>query len=181
MAKLYLILFLATLMSGVGYAGYSYYMWSQETMNTLRENNVKLKIIGSKKNFTHSFYNKVITTCSTTWKNTGLNVNIALNYGGREEILNAVNSLNEDMKKGKLKGKITEKRLQKYLYTSDIPDPDLVIRTSGEQRLSNFLLWQSAYSELYFTDVYWPDFRKAEFCKAVLDFQQRKRRFGKSE
>ena len=106
--------------------------------------------------------------------------NIAVAYGGREEIVDAIREIAEDVKEGKLKiEEIDEKRVSEYMYTGDVPDPDLVLRTSGEERISNFLLWQLAYSELYFADVYWPGFRKIDFLRAIRNYQRRKRRFGK--
>lgn len=105
--------------------------------------------------------------------------NIAVAYGGREELLQAIRSVAEDVKAGKMKSDdIDENTISSRLYTKDMPDPDLIIRTSGEERLSNFLLWQNAYAELYFTDVYWPGFRKVDFLRAVREYQMRKRRFG---
>jgi tritrans,polycis-undecaprenyl-diphosphate synthase [geranylgeranyl-diphosphate specific] len=104
---------------------------------------------------------------------------IAVAYGGRQEILDAIRSMAEDVKKGVLRpSDIDEKLVSKYLYTAHLPDPDLILRTSGEERISNFLLWQVAYSELYFTDVFWPGFRKVDFLRAIRTFQQRKRRYG---
>jgi tritrans,polycis-undecaprenyl-diphosphate synthase [geranylgeranyl-diphosphate specific] len=106
--------------------------------------------------------------------------NIALAYGGREEIIQAIQKIAKDVKAGKMKIKdIQEPIVSKYLYTNGIPDPDLILRTSGEERISNFLLWQLAYSELYFSDVYWPAFQKRDFLNAIRTVQQRKRRFGK--
>ncbi len=106
--------------------------------------------------------------------------NIAVAYGSREEILEAIRKIAEDVKLGKLDSKdIDEKVFSNYLYTADLPDPDLVLRTSGEERVSNFLLWQLAYSELYFADIYWPGFRKVDFLRAIRSFQKRQRRFGK--
>jgi tritrans,polycis-undecaprenyl-diphosphate synthase [geranylgeranyl-diphosphate specific] len=105
--------------------------------------------------------------------------NIAVGYGGREEIVHAIKKVAEAVKDGKMKvDDITEKTFTEFLYTKDMPDPDLVLRTSGEERISNFLLWQLAYSELYFSDVYWPGFRKIDFLRAVRSYQLRKRRFG---
>ena len=107
-------------------------------------------------------------------------LNVAIAYGGREEILDAIKSISKEVKKGTLNPEdIDEKLIERYLYTGEIDDPDLVIRTSGEERISNFLLWQSAYSELYFTDVYWPDITKLDLLKAVRDYQKRQRRYGK--
>lgn len=106
--------------------------------------------------------------------------NIALAYGGREEIIRAIQKIAGDVKEGSLKIEdIQEPIVSKYLYTNGIPDPDIILRTSGEERISNFLLWQLAYSELYFSDVYWPAFQKRDFLKAIRTCQQRKRRFGK--
>ncbi len=105
--------------------------------------------------------------------------NIAVGYGGREEIVHAIKKVAEAVKDGKMKvDDITEKTFTEFLYTKNMPDPDLVLRTSGEERISNFLLWQLAYSELYFSDVYWPGFRKIDFLRAVRSYQLRKRRFG---
>jgi tritrans,polycis-undecaprenyl-diphosphate synthase [geranylgeranyl-diphosphate specific] len=105
--------------------------------------------------------------------------NLAVGYGGREEILQGIKKLAEAVKEGKLKvDEIDEKTFSKFLYTKDMPDPDLILRTSGEERISNFLLWQLAYSELYFSDIYWPGFRKIDFLRAVRSYQLRKRRFG---
>ncbi|MDG6220958.1 MAG: polyprenyl diphosphate synthase [Candidatus Thermoplasmatota archaeon] len=106
--------------------------------------------------------------------------NIAIAYGSREEIIQAIKRIAVDVKDGKVEPEgIDEKTFSSYLYTGDFPDPDLVLRTSGEVRISNFLLWQMAYSELYFTDVYWPGFRKIDFLRAIRSYQQRQRRFGK--
>ena len=104
---------------------------------------------------------------------------IAVAYGGRQEILDAVRTIAEDVKSGKLRPSDVDERLvSKYLYTAHLPDPDLILRTSGEERISNFLLWQMAYAELYFTDVYWPGFRKVDFLRAIRTYQLRKRRYG---
>jgi tritrans,polycis-undecaprenyl-diphosphate synthase [geranylgeranyl-diphosphate specific] len=105
--------------------------------------------------------------------------NIAVAYGSREEILSAIRDIAEDVKAGKIESKdIDSKVFSSYLYTADLPDPDLVLRTSGEERVSNFLLWQLAYSELYFADIYWPGFRKVDFLRAVRSYQKRQRRYG---
>jgi undecaprenyl diphosphate synthase len=114
-----------------------------------------------------------------TAHNRGMVLNLALSYGGRDEIVEAVRSIAEDSRVGKIRPRnITKELFSKYLYTAEIPDPDLLIRTSGEYRLSNFLLWQTAYTELYFTDVLWPDFRRKHLMEAIYDFQRRERRFG---
>ena len=115
-----------------------------------------------------------------TKNNSGLNFQIAINYGSRDEIVRAVRTLAKDCKEGKIEAeKITEEVLESYLDTHGIPDPDLLIRTSGELRLSNYLLWQMAYTEFYFTDVLWPDFTKEELEKAILQYNKRERRYGK--
>ena len=107
-------------------------------------------------------------------------LNIALSYGGRAEIVDAVKKIGMDIQQGALNPcEISEELIGQYLYTEGLPDPDLIIRTSGEERLSGFLLWQSAYSELYFTEVYWPAFRQLDFWRAIRTYQQRERRFGR--
>ena len=111
---------------------------------------------------------------------TGLNLTIAVNYGGRDEIVRAMREMYIDLtEKGADASEITEGRLSSYLDTADLPDPDLLIRTSGEQRLSNYLLWQLAYAEFYFTPVPWPDFRREEFLEAIAAYEHRERRYGK--
>jgi undecaprenyl diphosphate synthase len=107
-----------------------------------------------------------------------LRLNVALSYSGRAEIIRAVNMLIKDVKKGILR-RVDESSFRRYLFTEEMPDPDLLIRTSGEMRISNFLLWQIAYSELYITETLWPDFRKEQYIKALKDFSRRERRFGK--
>jgi len=115
-----------------------------------------------------------------TQANTGLNLNLALSYGSREEIVHAVRAIAQKVKQGKLQPEdISQETLQAHLYTAGLPDPDLLIRTSGESRVSNFLLWQLAYTEIYITDVLWPDFRENELLLAIEDYQRRERRFGK--
>ena len=106
-------------------------------------------------------------------------MNIALNYGGRDEILRAVKLISDDIEKGVIKSsEIDQNTFENYLYTKGIPDPDIIIRPSGEQRLSNFLLWQCAYSEFWYSDICWPDFKETDLHKAIYDFQKRDRRFG---
>ena len=145
----------------------------------LTKNNVVIRFIGSKEHLSKSYNKKVIETCKKSWNNNGLHLNVAMNYGGRQEIIDAVNDIFSEMKTGKIqKSKIDEELINNYLYTAGMPDPDLLIRTSGEQRLSNFLVWQSVYSELYITKTLWPDFRRIEFLEAIIEYQKRSRRFG---
>ena len=142
---------------------------------TLAGENVVIKAIGSRKELTEEIQQQIIKTENFTKDNTGIVMNIALNYGGREEIINAV----REIKKSDIAWEdIDEKVFSSYLYTKNQPDIDLLIRTSGEQRLSNFLLWQNSYSEFWFTNKLWPDFSKSDLYDAILDFQKRNRRFG---
>lgn len=155
------------------------------TINTevgeLIKNNVRLKQIGDMKSLPESVQKKLEEAIFKTSHCTGLTLVLALSYSGRSEITNAVAQMLVDAKEGKLTAEnVTESLISSYLYTSEIPDPDLLIRTSGEYRISNFLLWQLAYSEMYFTGTLWPDFRKKDLFEAVLDYQQRERRFGKT-
>jgi len=143
-------------------------------LSSMQKNGIKLNIIGKIEKFSSKVKKELAFALEQTKNNKTMVLTLALGYGGQDEIVNAVNNL---LSKGK-KGIITSKDLSKQLYTHNLPDPDLIIRTSGEKRLSNFLLWQSAYSELWFTDVLWPDFDKQEFMRAIYDYSKRKRRFG---
>lgn len=146
----------------------------------LNKQNIYVRFIGSEDNLSPDYMKDILATAALTHQNTGMVVNIAFNYGGRQEIVNAVKSLYSQMLKddpAKIDA-ITAEDLSRFLYTSGQPDPDLIIRTSGEMRLSNFLLWQSAYSEIYVTETLWPDFDKVEMVKALIDYQKRDRRFG---
>jgi undecaprenyl diphosphate synthase len=146
----------------------------------LHKNNVKFNIIGDLEMLPPSTRKGLEEGISLTSENTGLNLSLALNYGSRQEMLEATQTLAMQVKDGLISvGDINEELFSKYLYTNGIPDPDLMIRTSGESRLSNFLLWQSAYTEIYMTSTYWPDFREKELLEAILDYQKRERRFGK--
>ncbi len=148
---------------------------------TLIENNVRLLVIGDMESLPPAIVDKLIDVIDRTSKNTGLTLIVALSYGARWEIARAARLVAEDVASGKLnKDEIDEELFNRYLTTSDIPDPELLIRTSGECRLSNFLLWQLAYAEMYFTPTLWPDFRKEHLYSAILDFQKRERRFGKT-
>lgn len=151
----------------------------EKELKELHANNVKVNIIGDYKMLPAEAVEKLETSLETTKNNSGLQLNIALNYGSRLEIIKAISALATMSKSGEIDPEeIDEKALSALLYTKDMPDPDLIIRTGGELRLSNFLLWQAAYSELWFTDLYWPDFRKRDLEEAILDYQTRKRRFG---
>lgn len=152
-------------------------------LKELNENNVRVKILGDYRKLPEDAVQRIETAVETTKGNTGLQFNIALNYGGRAEIVFAVKNICEQVKSGDLLPEnIDEEVIGNGLYTgkpfADVPDPDLVIRTSGETRISNYLLWQSAYSEFVFTDVLWPDFTPEEYEKAIEEYQNRERRFG---
>ncbi len=141
----------------------------------LLDKDIKLSIIGDRSKLPLFVNREIDNVLEETKNNNSLIFNIALNYGGRVEIINAVKGIIE---KGLKKEDINEEVFSEFLYTKDLPDPDLLIRTSGEIRVSNFLLWQIAYAELYFTDVLWPDFDTIEMLKAIIEYQKRERRFG---
>ncbi len=148
---------------------------------TLMKNNVKLFSIGCKESLPNNVQEKLASCMKQTSTNTGLTLVLALSYSSRWEIIQAVKNLAGDVKKGDVDiSDIDSNLFSGYMETRNMPDPELLIRTSGEFRISNFLLWQIAYSELYFSDVLWPDFRKEHFYEALLDFQNRERRFGKT-
>ncbi len=153
----------------------------QKELESLHKNNIRLHVIGDL-NMLPDYTRKELDAALTkTVNNTGMNLVIALSYSGRWELLNAVKNIAHDVKVNKINvEEINQDTLQKYLCTSEFPDPELMIRTSGEFRISNFLLYQLAYAELYFTNVRWPDFRKENLYEALLDFQNRERRFGKT-
>ena len=145
------------------------------------KNNVSLRIIGEVERLPEDVRTAILNLVERTSKNTGTTMLIAFSYSSRWEITRAVQSLAGQVKEGKLQPEdITEDTFEKALATEFMPDPDLLIRTGGELRLSNYLLWQCAYSELYFCDTYWPDFGTKEFCQAIAEFQNRERRFGKT-
>lgn len=146
---------------------------------TLAGENVVIRAIGSRAELSEEIRQQILKTEAFTANNTGIVMNIALNYGGREEIVHAVKSICADVKDGKLDSEALDERLfSEYLYTAGQPDIDLLIRTSGEQRLSNFLLWQNSYSEMWFTRKLWPDFTVHDLHNAIIDYQSRGRRFG---
>jgi tritrans,polycis-undecaprenyl-diphosphate synthase [geranylgeranyl-diphosphate specific] len=145
----------------------------------VHKNKIHVRVLGQRESLPSDLREAVKYAEERTKDYNNYFFNIAVGYGGREEIVHAIKKLAEDVKSGKLPvDSIDEKTFSSYLYTKDLPDPDLILRTSGEERISNFLLWQLAYSELYFTDVYWPGFRKIDFLRAVRAYQMRKRRFG---
>lgn len=149
------------------------------SIKTSKKNNMRVRIIGDKSGLSKEIQTKIKALEEASAENTGLNFQVGINYGSRDEIIRAVKALSMDLKKDRLAlDDINELVFASYLDTEDIPDPDLLIRTSGEQRLSNFLLWQLAYTEFYFTDVLWPDFTKEELIKAVEYYSDRNRKFG---
>lgn len=147
----------------------------------LMKNNVRLMAIGDLDRLPHGVRTTLCECLRQTSVNTGTTLVLALSYSSRWEILHAVKALTEEAACGQLRAEeVTEELFASRLTTRDIPDPDLLIRTGGEQRISNFLLWQLSYAELYFTDIYWPDFREEELYQAIRSYQQRERRFGKT-
>jgi undecaprenyl diphosphate synthase len=149
-------------------------------VKTLNQNNIKLNAIGDLEKLPAKSYTALMKAIEDTKDNTRMTLHLALNYSSRWEIVNAVRNMGKDIYQGSINpDSIDESLFTSYLSTKDIPDPELLIRTSGEYRISNYLLWQIAYAELYFTDIYWPDFRKQDLCEAIINFQNRERRFGK--
>lgn len=156
-------------------------VYVDKELKELHNNNVKVTVLGDYSMLPAESVERLNRALEITKNNTGLQFNIALNYGSRDEIRKAVTAIGEKIKAGEMEpSDITEETISAFLYTgiNDIPDPDLVIRTSGELRLSNYLLWQSAYSEFVFTDTLWPDFTKEVYEKCIEEYQSRKRRFG---
>ena len=148
-------------------------------VDDLHSNNVRLTVIGDLESMPKGPRQGMLDGIKRTSKNTGLNLNLALNYGGRQEILHAVQSIGDAVERGELKAKdISDQIISQNLYTADMQDPDLLIRTSGEFRLSNFLLWQLAYTEIFVTPVFWPAFEERDFLEAIQDYQKRERRYG---
>ena len=148
-------------------------------LTTAAKNDMKVRVIGDITRLDEDIQSRILELEEFTKNNGGLNFQIAINYGSRDEIIRAIRNLTKDAMEGKIdQDSIDEALFEQYLDTKGIPDPDLLIRTSGEQRLSNYLLWQLAYTEFYFTDVHWPDFSKEELIKAIEVFNKRNRRFG---
>lgn len=156
---------------------FRYYM--KKLLKVAMANNVRVKMIGEESRFDSDIIDGIDTLVRETRNNTGMTFVIAVNYGGRDEIVRGIRKLARQAADGTLDPEsITEDMVSASLDTAEIPDPDLMIRTSGEQRLSNYLIWQMAYTELYFTDVYWPDFHKEDLVRAIEAYNQRERRFG---
>jgi undecaprenyl diphosphate synthase len=148
-------------------------------LHELMERNVRVRRLGQREGLPDHTLEALDEAEAKTSQNTGLQLNFAVNYGGRHEIVTAVNKLFKEIAEGKLRPEdIKEEVISEHLFTGQIPDPDLLIRTSGEIRVSNFMLWQLAYTEFWFTDVYWPDFTREHFLQAVEEFQRRVRRYG---
>ncbi|MGV3024722.1 isoprenyl transferase [Clostridium thermobutyricum] len=151
----------------------------RQEINELHKNGVKINVLGDISMLPEECIIEIEKAKEKTNLNTGITMNIALNYGGRDEIIRGIKLLVEDAKNEKINlSDINEHMFENYLYTKGIPDPDIIIRPSGEQRLSNFLLWQCAYSEFWYSDICWPDFKEKDLHKAIYDFQHRDRRFG---
>ncbi|MBI3771211.1 MAG: isoprenyl transferase [Gammaproteobacteria bacterium] len=153
----------------------------QREAKRLNENNVRLRVIGDRSRFSAKLQDEIAKAEMVTQPNTGLTLAVAANYGGRWDVTQAVRRLADDVIAGKVEpAAISEEMIRDRLSIADLPEPDLFIRTGGEQRISNFLLWQLAYTELYFTDTLWPDFKEAAFESALNSFAQRQRRFGRT-
>lgn len=153
--------------------------YMKNCVKTAHKNHMRVRVIGDKSRLDEDIRQSIAELEFETQNNDGLNFQIAINYGSRDELLRAVNRMLKDCQSGLLEpGQMDEGRFSSYLDTADIPDPDLLIRTSGEERISNFLLWQIAYSELYFCPVPWPDFDKKELMQAIEEYNRRDRRYG---
>jgi len=150
----------------------------QEAIDTMERDHIRMKVLGDLEGLSPELREMVAKTDEISHHYEGFQANICLNYGGRDEILHAARRYAEDYAAGKIEGALTEAGFASYLYSAGIPDPDLLIRPGGEVRISNFLLWQCAYAEFYFTDVLWPDFTPAELDKAIAVFNSRDRRYG---
>lgn len=153
----------------------------KKEIKTLHNNNIRLKAIGNLHSLPKKVFKELSEVIESTKNNNRTTLTLALSYGSRAEMLNAVKEISTKVKNNIISPEnIDESIINEHLYTQNLPDVDLLIRTSGEQRISNFLLWQIAYAELYFTKVLWPDFTKQHFCDAIIEYQNRERRFGKT-
>tara|TARA_R110002110_G_scaffold2830_1_gene14107 strand:+ start:36712 stop:37446 length:735 start_codon:yes stop_codon:yes gene_type:complete len=153
----------------------------RQEINKLHSRNIRIKFIGDRQRFPKKLRDQMQAAEELTAKNSGLIVNVAANYGGRWDVMQAAKKLAAEVQDNSLQiNDIDESQFQQYISMGDVPDPDLCIRTGGEQRISNFLLWQFAYTELYFTEVYWPDFDEKQMDLALADFARRQRRYGKA-
>ncbi len=151
-----------------------------DELENIMKQNIRIRVIGDLSKLKADVRQAVEDSMEKTKDNTALNLVIALSYGSRDEIVDALRQIAQEVKEGKLEVEdITAETISNHLYTAGIPDPDLLIRTSGEVRISNFLLWQISYTELYFTPILWPEFKKEQFFEAIYNYQQRERRFGK--
>jgi len=150
-------------------------------IKTLQDNNIQLNAIGNLNDLPKKVHKELLEVIDKTKNNSRMTLTLALSYGAREELISAVKQISDKVKNNIISVEsIDESIINKHLYTHNLPDVDLLIRTSGEQRISNFLLWQIAYAELYFTDILWPDFKKNNLYEALIDYQNRERRFGKT-
>jgi undecaprenyl diphosphate synthase len=148
-------------------------------VDEFHERGIRIRHMGRREGIPRPTLEAIDNAVELTRENTGMALNIAFNYGGRAEIIDAVRALCSDIASGKLEaGEVDEEIFRSYLYVPDVPDPDLLVRTAGEMRISNFLIWQLAYTELYITEVLWPDFRRRNLAEAIAEFQSRERRFG---
>ena len=153
----------------------------KKEIKTLQDNNIRLNAIGLIQTLPQKAQKELAEVIEKTKTNTRMTLTLALSYGSREELVQAVKQISELVKKNEISSKeIDESVINKHLYTHNLPDVDMVIRTSGEQRISNFLLWQIAYAELFFTEILWPDYRKENLFEAIYNYQNRERRFGKT-
>ena len=153
----------------------------RKEMASLHKNNIKLSAIGTLSTLPANVHKELMEVIEKTKNNNRMTLTIALSYGSREELINTIKEISIKVKNNIISPeKIDESIINEHLYTQDLPDVDLLIRTSGEQRISNFLLWQIAYAELYFTDILWPDFKKQDLYNAIIEYQKRERRFGKT-
>ena len=153
----------------------------KKELKTLQENNIKLNAIGNLEKLPKSAQDELLDVIEKTKNNSRMTLTLALSYGSREEIVNAVKNISDKVKNNIISiDSIDDSIINEHLYTRNLPEVDLLIRTSGEHRISNFLLWQIAYAELYFTDVLWPDFKEQDLYEAIISYQKRERRFGKT-